>query len=595
MVFGAVTVQPVCLATTPDPTLAFLHLPSAECARETAVLLCPPFGWEEMCSYRARRRWAQALAEEGYPTARIDLPGSGDSGGSAAVPRRLEASTKTVSDAAQWLRERTGCVRLAAIGIGIGGMLSCDALGVGAPIDDLILWGVPAHGRTLLRELRAYSGMVAARYPADLRPLPDGALELTGFLMTAETARALEALRLTELDLPVAPDRRVLLLERGGLGIDERLKQHFEQCGASVTVADGSDYDALIAHPQQARTPVHAIASTISWLPAGVSRGTSGVHAGGKRERDRLEFCVDGEAIWETPMAFELEEGQAFGVRSEPADAHGSPVCAMLLNGGALRHTGPNRTWVEIARRWAARGVPTVRLDLLGIGDSDGEERERVPNPSLYAPETTSQVLTVLEQLRASELPERFVLAGLCSGAYWALHGALADARVVGALMINLYAFYWSAELVAERETRDALTAPLRGTVWRKLARRDVETEQLRSALARVLPGRIRAGARRPVETAEGERINRALDQLRDQQTEALLLFSQGEPLYDQLLRQRQLERLDSWPNLIVDQIPSADHMFRALWLQRYVHDSVDRALERSLARSAASQIQGRG
>ena len=45
----------------------------------------------------------------------------------------------------------------------------------------------------------------------------------------------------------------------------------------------------------------------------------------------------------------------------------------MLLNSGAVRRIGPQRMWVEAARRWAALGVPTLRFDVVGVGDSDGD------------------------------------------------------------------------------------------------------------------------------------------------------------------------------------------------------------------------------
>ncbi|MDX6716033.1 MAG: hypothetical protein QOH30_2591, partial [Baekduia sp.] len=40
---------------------------------QRAVLLVPPFGWEEICSYRPRRIWAHHLAERGAAVARLDL------------------------------------------------------------------------------------------------------------------------------------------------------------------------------------------------------------------------------------------------------------------------------------------------------------------------------------------------------------------------------------------------------------------------------------------------------------------------------------------------------------------------------------------
>ena len=154
-----------------------------------------------------------------------------------------------------------------------------------------------------------------------------------------------------------------------------------------------------------------------------------------------------------------------------------------------------------------------------------GDERELLRNRALYASECTDSTLAILDQLAARGLPNRFLLGGLCSGAYWSLHAALADTRVAGALMINLYAFVWSEALVAERETLGSLHA-LQGNAWRRLLRRDLKRAQLKTALGSIRPARIRAGAGHPVERAHKEQLEGALSQLRDQGTEALLLLS---------------------------------------------------------------------
>ena len=52
--------------------------------------------------------------------------------------------------------------------------------------------------------------------------------------------------------------------------------------------------------------------------------------------------------------------------------------------------------------------------------------------------------------------------------------------------------------------------------------------------------------------------------------------------------RQGLLDQLGRWPNLRLERIPSRDQMFRAQWLQRHVHERVDEALERMLARLPA-------
>ena len=609
-----------------NAVITLVDLPPTTLVGGTGVLLCPPFGWDDVCSYRSRRAWAQALAAANHPVARIDLPGTGDSGGSPRDPERLEAWTAAVSDAAAWLRTETGCERVAAIGIGLGGIVACRAVALGGPIDDLILWAVPARGRALIRELRAFAALEADSFPGYLEeadsfpgyvegtelepapPPPDGSLEVGGFVMTPETVASLEQLDLTALDVPEAPRRGVLLLERDGLAPDRRLREHFERAGAMVTVAAAEGYGPMMDNPRVARPPRKVFARTISWLGEG-PRALDGVRARGGLSaatvvaRETLELDGAGArgaeaatdagamaggtgAIRETPVSFEARSGRLFGVLAEPIGGPRAGVCVVLLNAGAIRRIGPNRMWVELARHWAARGVPSVRIDLRALGDSDGDERRYLSNAEYYVPELTEQALATLDELKARGLPNRFVLAGLCSGAYWSFRGALADERVVGAFMINLWSFFWSESLNAERDLRRLRTPVRRRESVADILAAVLEGRLLRAALHALL-GRARRGQRRERE------IDRALDLLRDREIQILLQLSGGEPLYDDLVRTGRIDRLERWPNLVLDRIPSGDHTFRALRLQRHVHESLDRVLDRVLEATAGVPAHG--
>ncbi len=92
------------------PFLAAFH-PALGRPRGTAILLLPPFGWEEIASHRARRRWAEDLAAYGYPALRIDLPGTGDSGGGPDEPGAWARWNAAVTAAAAWLRPTRAPVR----------------------------------------------------------------------------------------------------------------------------------------------------------------------------------------------------------------------------------------------------------------------------------------------------------------------------------------------------------------------------------------------------------------------------------------------------------------------------------------------------
>ena len=49
----------------------------------------------------------------------------------------------------------------------------------------------------------------------------------------------------------------------------------------------------------------------------------------------------------------------------------GSPRCvAVLTNSGVIPRSGPHRMNVHLARRFAEMGIPSIRFDMSGLGDS---------------------------------------------------------------------------------------------------------------------------------------------------------------------------------------------------------------------------------
>ncbi len=160
--------------------------------------------------------------------------------------------------------------------------------------------------------------------------------------------------------------------------------------------------------------------------------------------------------------------------------------------------------------------------------------------------------------------------------------------------MINLYAFEWDTQLLAERRATRTLSA-LRFRAWRRLLRRDVSAEELREKLRYISPRRLRSRVGQPAERRQRDAVVRALDTLRAQDTRALMMFSDGQPLPEQLSRQGYLGELGRWPNLTLEWLRSPENLFRSFPLQRQVHGSLDRALDVLLARALAPAHGGGG
>jgi len=593
-------VLPLYLEDGTESVFGLFHETAADSPDATAILICPPFGWDDICSYRSRRDWAEHLAAAGHPVLRIDLPGTGDSSGSSRDPGRLSAWTSAVASSAQWLHDTTACGRVAAIGISLGGLVICKALSEGAPIDEVVLWGVSARGRTFVRELRVFASLESTeldeRDELEQSHIPEGSTWAGGFLLSAETTQALEKLDLRELAIPSDRVHRALLLDRAGISTDARLREHLTQAGVEVTVAPGTGYGAMMAKPHLARSPNDVFARVLAWVEQPPLRATPAASRESfvrkhrdLRISDALELSIAGTPIRETPLTVQQPVGQLFGILAEPINADSGAPCAIMLNAGAIRRVGPNRMWVEAARRWATQGVPTLRLDLEGIGDADGNAESFTELAALYAPKLVDQVCAAIDTLEARGLGRRFILAGLCSGACWAFHGALRDERVSAAFMLNPRTLFWDPSLATVRDYRRGL---LRPSSWRSVLRGEVPVSRILALLRQaplVLPRRVIA--RQYARRTGGDELDRALDQLRDNGKHLQFLFSGNEPLREELEQEGRLDQVDRWPNVGVDFLPGRIHTLRPLPSQRSAHEALDRALNSELQRIAESEV----
>ena len=122
------------------------------------------------------------------------------------------------------------------------------------------------------------------------------------------------------------------------------------------------------------------------------------------------------------------------GILSEPDESVrvvDAPI-ALILNAGIVHNIGPFRLHVDLARMLAAAGYSSLRIDLSGLGDSKTRTGKSVGKDR-----ATQDAVDAMDYLAEHLDNDRFVVVGLCSGAFNAHQVAIGDPRVVGAALFD--------------------------------------------------------------------------------------------------------------------------------------------------------------
>lgn len=585
--------RPIFLRSAGSAVTALLDEPASGDPGKAAVLICPPWGWDEVASYRARRDWARQLGAAGRATLRLELPGTGNSGGSPGQSELVADWVDSIRVAALWLAARGGAAGVAVLGLGLGGLLAIEAISAGAPIEQLVLWAAPPSGRKFVRETKAFSRLQAWHAGSDAEDLdaglPEGWLEAGGFTLSAATQADLGKLELA----PAADSalRRALLLDRDGIAPDHALASALESAGAAVSAAPGPGWAEMVSHPERSALPVATARNLERWLEedADPPRARAAPAPTPDVEAGELVLEHDGARLHEVSLSLEQPWGCDFGVLASPAGDRVPDLCAVFLNAGAVRSTGPSRMWVETARAWAARGVPSLRVDLEGIGEADGEPSGSMRVTDFYLPRYQPQLTAILDDLAARGAGTKFILVGLCAGGFWAFRTAVADPRVVAAVPLNAGALRWHPDLLAERESRKASRAFERRW-WKKLFEGDIGVAKLRVLAVSIVVNAARCvaslvprltGRGRPEVILRG--IEADLDLLAGRGTRVLVGLSGEEPLGREIESGGLSRESERWPRTEFAALPGEDHTLRPVAAQLAARELLDRELERQI------------
>jgi uncharacterized protein len=134
----------------------------------------------------------------------------------------------------------------------------------------------------------------------------------------------------------------------------------------------------------------------------------------------------------EIPISFVCGEHRLYGILHQPAQLQERGV--LIVAGRPALRTGRHRLFVLLARAWAEAGIPVMRFDFRGTGDSEGE---------IGTLEETANDLRGAVDAFISHMPglQQVVLWGLCGGATDAILYAPADPRVAGLVLANPWSF----------------------------------------------------------------------------------------------------------------------------------------------------------
>lgn len=530
------------------PIFAWYHPPRGP-MRSRAVLLCDALISDRMNLHLAYRHLALRLSAAGYPAMRVDYLGTGDSSGSPRDAGWSEQWQEGLASALETLIRLSGLSRAAVFGARFGGTLAAEFAASRSEVDAMLLWGPFVAGRDFLRNARAMHKLMGSnpsgRQPSNAESEDE---EFLGYLLNRAARDRIETCRLLEREQPPCAQAKLIAWDEHSK--EDRLATHLEAQGVVVDFERIADLHSDESISSQA-LPERVYERLIRWLDEQTpTAGHEPPPGGGEgllqsRVRVRLSESAPGEI--EERVLFFGADGGLFGISSEPP-ARGDTSATtrlVLVNGGNNHRAGINRNYTEWARQAGSGGVACLRFDIRGLGDSPPLREEDLNQ--LYRDETRDDVLAAIEAATTGAPGERVVLAGVCAGAYQALHASLVSDRVDMLVLLDI--------LKWDPDSPNTIS----GGFWDRRARqlsRWRDRLLARLGLAQHF-GRSSLGGR--------------LDELTRRGVDVVAVGSHGGGGYDRFVEAIEPTRraLEESGRFWLYGLDDADHIFSPLWAQR--------------------------
>lgn len=136
--------------------------------------------------------------------------------------------------------------------------------------------------------------------------------------------------------------------------------------------------------------------------------------------------------VKEIPVVFECQGELLIGMLHQPDQS--SSLGVLIIVGGPQYRVGSHRQFLLLARQLAAEGVPVMRFDVRGMGDSKGDSRR--------FDQLDADIEAAIDCFLVSSSGVRgVVLWGLCDAAAAVTFYAYQDTRVKGMVLLNPWVF----------------------------------------------------------------------------------------------------------------------------------------------------------
>ena len=132
---------------------------------------------------------------------------------------------------------------------------------------------------------------------------------------------------------------------------------------------------------------------------------------------------------------------QLFGILHQPDRPPATDVAVILLSPGVKMRVGPECLYRRMTDVMVELGIPVLRFDFFGLGDSEGvieEEFLKDVYNHIEVGRFVDDTLDAMNWMEERYGTKRFVLSGLCGGAITGLLTGSRDSRVAGLLALGI-------------------------------------------------------------------------------------------------------------------------------------------------------------